>query len=86
MTATDASYSAAEARLNAARAKYREGVGILLEVTDARSSYTQAAAAQVQARFDHRVARAALRRVLGQIPLPMLEQETTVAEEAGADD
>lgn len=86
MAAADASFAAAEAQLNAARAKYREDVGILLEVLDARSNYTQAGANQVQARFDHRIALATLRRALGQIPLPMLEQEPAGLEEGPTDD
>jgi len=68
--ATARSVAAADARLRAAESKYREDVGILLEVTDARAAATQAAADQVRARFDHQVALVALQRAMGALPIP----------------
>jgi outer membrane protein TolC len=70
VSATEKAQTAADANLNAARLKYREGKGILLEVTDARSSATSAAANVVQARFDLQIALAGLRRVMGTDPIP----------------
>lgn len=70
LKATEKSVAAAQARLRAAEAKYSKGVGILLEVTDARASLTSAAASRVRAGFDHRVALIALQRSMGVLPLP----------------
>lgn len=70
MKAAEKSVAAAAARLRAAEAKFSSGVGILLEVTDARRSLTSAAASQVRAGFDYRVALIGLRRATGVLPLP----------------
>ena len=70
MKASEKSVAAARARLRAAEARYRQGVGILLEVTDARAAVTSAAASQVRVRFDYQVALVALQRATGMLSLP----------------
>ncbi len=70
MKAAEKSVAAAQAHLRGAEAKYRQGVGILLEVTDARAALTSAAANQVRARFDYQVALVALQRATGMLSLP----------------
>ncbi|MBE9567018.1 MAG: TolC family protein, partial [Proteobacteria bacterium] len=50
--------------------RYQEGVGILLEVTDARASLTDALLSQVRAEYDYRISRVGLRRVLGTLVGP----------------
>ncbi len=70
VVATAKSVAAAEARLRAAEGKYQQGVGILLEVTDARSDLTSAQANQVQAAYDYRTALVGLQRVLGTLAPP----------------
>ncbi len=64
------SVAAAAARLGAAEGKYREGVGILLEVTDARAAHTAALVSQIQAEYDYRLALVRLRRALGDLAAP----------------
>jgi len=68
--AGDEAVAAARSRLRTAEVKYREGLGILIEVTDARAALTSAEAANVSARFDHQVARIGLQRALGTLSLP----------------
>ncbi len=46
--------------------RYREGVGSIIEVTDAQSSAIEAETARIQADYDARVARARLARALGE--------------------
>jgi len=75
VTATETSVAAAEARLRAAEGKYQQGVGILLEVTDARAALTTAQANQVQAAYDYRTALVGLDRVLGLLLPPEGEAE-----------
>jgi len=70
MKAAERSVAAARARLRAAEARYRAGVGILLDVTDARAALSSAAANQVRARFDYQVARFTLQRAIGMLSLP----------------
>jgi outer membrane protein TolC len=70
VAATAKSVAAAQARLRAAEGKYQQGVGILLEVTDARSALTSAQANQIQAAYDYRTALVALERVLGTLSPP----------------
>jgi outer membrane protein len=65
LEASATSVAAAEARLAAAEAMYQQGLGILLEVIDARGSVTSARAAQVRAGFDYQVALVALDRAMG---------------------
>lgn len=61
---------AAEARLAAAEGKYRQGVGILIEVTDARVAVTSARASQVRARYDYQTALDSLQRAMGTLAAP----------------
>ncbi len=62
----------AESRLDAAQVKYREGVGIFVEVLDAQATLTRARTDQVRAVYEYRTALVALRRATG-----MLEAATT---------
>jgi len=64
------SVAAAQARLAAAEGRYQQGVGILLEVIDARVSLTNALATQVQARYGYQTALVGLQRSLGALPVP----------------
>jgi outer membrane protein TolC len=73
VTATAKSVAAAEARLEAAQGKYQQGVGILLEVTDARDDLTGAQANQVEADHDYRTALVGLQRVMGTLSAPEAE-------------
>jgi outer membrane protein TolC len=68
--ATEDALTAATARLRGAEVKYREGLGILIEVTQARQALTGAQADNVRARFSYQVARVALQRAMGTLPLP----------------
>ncbi|MEN6301280.1 MAG: TolC family protein [Armatimonadia bacterium] len=68
--ATEEAVTAATARLNAAEVKYREGLAILIEVTDARQSLTSAQADAVRARFAYQVAEIGLQRAMATLPLP----------------
>ena len=73
ITAGEEALTAATARLRSAEAKYREGLGILIEVTDARQAFSSAEADAVRARFAYQVARIALQRATGTLPLPGAE-------------
>jgi len=70
LDATAKSVAAADARLRAAEGKYRQGVGILLEVIDARVAVTTASANQVRARYDYQVALIGLQKATGTLPVP----------------
>jgi outer membrane protein len=70
LQATSISRKATEARLRAAEGKYRQGVGILLEVTDARVAVTRALANEVQSRYDHQISLVSLQRAMGELTLP----------------
>jgi outer membrane protein TolC len=70
MQASAKSVAAAEARMAAAEGKYQQGVGILLEVIDARVAVTRALADQVRARYDYQIALVALDRAQGTLPVP----------------
>jgi outer membrane protein len=61
---------AAEARLAAAEGKYRQGVGVLVEVTDARVVLTSAQASQVRAGYDYQAALVSLQRAMGTLAAP----------------
>jgi outer membrane protein TolC len=61
---------AAEARLAAAEGKYQQGMGILIEVTDARAAVTNARAGQVRARYDYQTALVSLQRAMGTLAAP----------------
>jgi outer membrane protein len=75
ITVTARSVAAAEARLRAAEGKYQEGVGILLEVTDARTAYSSALADQIQAEYDYRTALIAVQKALGTLAPPQAEEK-----------
>ncbi len=73
VSASAKSVAAAQARLSAAEGKYQQGVGILLEVTDARAALTDALASQVRAEYDYRTALVGLERALGTLSPPEAE-------------
>lgn len=56
---------AAEENRRLAEGRYQEGVGSIIEVTDAQSQALDAQTAQIQARYDYYTARAALDRAVG---------------------
>jgi len=64
------SVAAAEARLRAAEGKYQQGVGILLEVIDARVAVTTALANQIRARYDYQAALVGLQKATGTLAVP----------------
>jgi outer membrane protein TolC len=68
--ASEDALTAARSRLHSAEVRYTEGLGILIEVTEARSSLTSAEAGNVRARFAYQVARLTLQRAMGTLPLP----------------
>jgi outer membrane protein TolC len=68
--ASEEAVTAARSRLTSAEVRYREGLGILLEVTDARSELTNAEAQNVEARYALEQARIGLQRAMGSLPLP----------------
>ncbi|MEN6400775.1 MAG: TolC family protein [Armatimonadia bacterium] len=55
----------AENSLAAAEARYKEGLAIIIEVTDAQVALLQAQVSEVQARYDHSVALASLTEAVG---------------------
>lgn len=55
----------AENSLAAAEARYKEGLAIIIEVTDAQVALSQAQVSEVQARYDHSVALASLTEAVG---------------------
>ncbi|MFB3881682.1 MAG: TolC family protein [Armatimonadota bacterium] len=59
-----------EAQLAAAQSKYREGVGIFVEILDAEKAVVQARTDLVRATFDYATAQVALRRATGTLALP----------------
>lgn len=73
--ASEEAVTAATARLHGAEVKYAEGLGILLEVTDARRTLTSTQAELVRARYDYQVAQIALQRAQGTLPLPATATE-----------
>jgi outer membrane protein len=73
VTASAKSVAAAGARLKAAEGRYQQGVGILLEVIQARAALTSALAGQVRAQYDYRVALVGLERALGTLSAPAAE-------------
>jgi outer membrane protein len=81
--ASAVSVTAAEARLAAADGKYQNGVGILLEVIDARVAVTNARASQVQARYDYQTALVALDRAMGTLGVPAPPKQNGAADDRG---
>jgi outer membrane protein len=73
IAASEQALAAAQARLTAAEAKYREGLAILIEVTDARKALTSAEADLVRARFSYQAGQVTLQRAMGTLPLPAEE-------------
>jgi outer membrane protein len=65
--------ASAEARLAAAVGKYRAGTGIFVEISDAQQALTRAQAQQVAAVYDNQKAMVALRRAMGEPPVPSSE-------------
>lgn len=63
----------AEEALRLAELRYSEGVGILLDVTDAQATLTAARTGLVNARFEYRAAWAQLERAMGTNPLDVPE-------------
>jgi outer membrane protein TolC len=59
------SAESAEAQLAAAEGKYREGVGIFVEILDAQEAATRARTNRVRALYDYQTALFALRKALG---------------------
>jgi outer membrane protein TolC len=70
VAAAEKSHEAARAQLGAARARYQNGLAILLEVTQARRSFTSAGATRVRARYEYSVALVALHSAMGTLPVP----------------
>lgn len=65
MASTAKEVEAAEENRRLAEGRYQEGVGSIIEVTDAQSQALDAQTAQIQARYDYYTARAALDRAVG---------------------
>lgn len=65
MASTAKEVEAAEENRRLAEGRYQEGVGSIIEVTDAQSQALDAETAQIQARYDYYTARAALDRATG---------------------
>lgn len=66
MASTEKQETAARESRTLAGERYREGVGSIIEVTDAQSQAIAAETARIQADYDARVARARLDRALGE--------------------
>lgn len=66
MDASEKRESAARESRALASERYREGVGSIIEVTDAQAQAIDAETARIQAAYDARVARARLERALGE--------------------
>ena len=75
VVASGKSVAAADARMRSAEGKYQQGVGIFIEVIDARTALTQAQASEVRARYDYRTALVALDRALGTLRVPAVEED-----------
>jgi len=63
--AAEKTVASAEAQLAAAEGKYREGVGIFVEILDAQETATRARTNRVRAMYDYQTALLALRKALG---------------------
>ena len=75
VSASQKSVAAADARMRAAEGQYQQGVGIFIEVIDARTALTEAQASEVRARYDYRTALVALERALGTLRVPAVEED-----------
>jgi outer membrane protein TolC len=65
--AAEKSVASAQAQLEAAQVKYREGVGIFVEVLDAQETLVRARTNRVRAGYDYRTALVALKRAMGML-------------------
>lgn len=65
IVSTEKEMAAADENRALAEGRYREGVGSIIEVTDAQSQALDARTANIQARFDHDIAVARLARAIG---------------------
>ena len=65
MVSTEKEVEAAEENRALAEGRYHEGVGSIIEVTDAQSQALDAQTAHIQARYDYDIARARLDRATG---------------------
>lgn len=65
--AAERAVASAQQQLSAAEVKYREGVGIFLEILDAQKALTRARTNHVQAVYNHQTALVTLRRATGQL-------------------
>ena len=65
ITAAEEALVNARDQLSLAEARYKQGLGSVIELDDAQVAYTTAAAQSVQARFGLAAARAQLRAALG---------------------
>jgi len=68
--AADRAVAAAEAQLAAARSKYREGVGIFVEILDAERAVVRARTDLIRTNFDYATADVAVRKATGTLVLP----------------
>ena len=69
ITAADSALKAAQVSLAAAQEKYANGVGTVVDVTDAETKLEQADAAQVQARYNYNTSLAALKSSVGRLDI-----------------
>jgi outer membrane protein len=68
--AADRAVTAAEAQLAAAQSKYREGVGIFVEILDAERAVVRARTDLIRTTFDYATADVAVRKATGTLVLP----------------
>ncbi len=71
--AAEAAVQAADISLKAAEGKYAEGVGTVIDVTDAQLKLTQSESDRVQAYFNYNTALAALKAAIGRMAAPGAE-------------
>jgi len=66
--------ASAEAQLAAAQGKYRQGVGIFVEILDAQEAVARARSNRVRALFDHQTALVSLKRATGTLMPPVRDE------------
>jgi outer membrane protein TolC len=64
--ANDAALAAARENLELANGRYQVGVGTIIEVTDAQTTYTDAQTRYIQSVLDYKIAEAQLTRAMGE--------------------
>jgi outer membrane protein TolC len=64
--ANDAALAAARENFELANGRYQVGVGTIIEVTDAQSTYTDAQTRYIQSVYDYKIAEAQLTRAIGE--------------------